>query len=229
MSDIQKRRIITIIGVASIVVLFACGVTYRKELWAVFTQEQAREQLVQTVQNTGMKGVLLFLGIQIIQVVAAFLPGEPVELMAGMLYGAWGGMLFCLIGILLGSFLIYAVVKVFRVQAVSPEVLQKYAFLRNPARVKLLLFLLFFIPGTPKDFLTYLAPLLPVKMATFLSIATLARIPSVLSSTLAADAFFEGNKALGIGIYLIIGSIAALCIWQENNIIKYAEKVSRYF
>jgi uncharacterized membrane protein YdjX (TVP38/TMEM64 family) len=65
------------------------------------------------IDSLGFVGILMFLGIQIAQVFIAFIPGEIVELMAGLLYGTWGGLALCLIGNFIGSFMIYCVVKLF--------------------------------------------------------------------------------------------------------------------
>jgi len=68
------------------------GITYRNEIWAVLTQQDARDAFIAFVHDSGFLGLLAFLGLQVLQVVAAVLPGESVELMAGLLYGTWGGL-----------------------------------------------------------------------------------------------------------------------------------------
>ena len=73
------------------------------------------------------------------------------------------------------------------------EKMERFRFLQNSQKLELLIFLLFFIPGTPKDVLTYFAPLTPIKMRDFLLISTFARIPSIITSTYAGSTILEGN------------------------------------
>ena len=75
---------------------------------------------------------------------------------------------------------------------------------KNPKKIERIMALLFFIPGTPKDLLTYIAGLLPIKMSRFLVISTLARIPSVISSTLAGASIMNGSWKHAIIMYGVI-------------------------
>ena len=148
-----------------------------------------RSLVWQKIDALGPWGAVIFLVIQILQVVIAFIPGEPVELAAGLLYGTWGGLLICLTGILLGSSMIFAVVRRFGrplvQRLVDEESIQKYAFLTDARKLDTLIFLMFLIPGTPKDTLNYLCPLTSISPVRFLVLSTFARIPSVISSTFA--------------------------------------------
>ena len=148
----------TVLGAALLLALAVFGITYRNEIWAVLTQQDARDAFIAFVHDSGFLGLLAFLGLQVLQVVVAVLPGEPVELMAGLLYGTWGGLALCLLGVGLSSAAVYYCVRAAGARAIDASVLAKYHFLRDEAHVKFFLFLLFFIPGTPKDVLIYLGP-----------------------------------------------------------------------
>ena len=100
-------------GVLVLLILAGFGLTYWREIWAVLTQPQARDAFIEFVRGKGVLGVFIFLGIQLLQVVVAFLPGEAVEFAAGLLYGTWAGLLLCLLGILLASCTVYAFVRLF--------------------------------------------------------------------------------------------------------------------
>lgn len=73
--------------------------------------------------------------------------------------------------------------------------------LKNHKKIEFIMFLLFFIPGTPKDLLVYIGGLLPIKPARFIAISTLARIPSIVSSTIAGENLLYGNWQLAILLY----------------------------
>lgn len=220
MKKFAKRYAGILFAVLMLSCLAAAGLTYHREIWAVFTQQAARDALVARARGAGAWGLAVFFGLQVLQVVAAFLPGEPVELAAGLLYGAWGGLAVCLAGALLGAACIYFFVRAAGARAVSESALQKYPLLRDEAHVKFFLFMIFFIPGTPKDLLTYAGPFLPVRARDFLLLSTLARIPSILSSTFTADAFAAGRWQIGAAVYAATGLAAGLCIWQQERLLR---------
>ena len=209
-------------GAALFAVTLAGGTAiflFREELWAILTSQAARDQFIDWVQSKGIWGILVFLALQILQVVVAVLPGEPVELMAGALFGPVGGLLICLAGILLGSMFIYAAMKLLGAKAVPSEALQKYRFLQNEQRARRALYLLFFLPGTPKDMLTYIGPFLPVKPGEFFFICTLARIPSVVTSTIAGSSLAGGGLLVPIVIFVVMGGLGLLCLYGEQRIL----------
>lgn len=195
----------------------------------MLTQPQARDAFIEFVRGKGVLGVFIFLGIQLLQVVVAFLPGEAVEFAAGLLYGTWAGLLLCLLGILLASCTVYAFVRLFGAKRIDEKAFTKYRFLRDEAHIRFSVFLVFFIPGTPKDLLTYLGPFLPIPAWQFLIISTLARIPSVLTSTFAASQLAEGSWQVSVAVFAVTGLVALLCLAFEEHILtwfrrRHAEK-----
>ena len=77
--------------------------------------------------------------------------------------------------------------------------LERFSWLHNARRLELVMLVVFLIPGTPKDFLTYFAGLTDVRYAPVLAITTLGRIPSIVTSTMAASAFGSGNYGVALG------------------------------
>ncbi|MEG2394764.1 MAG: VTT domain-containing protein, partial [Ruthenibacterium sp.] len=167
----MKHKIRQYAGAAfSLVVLAGLAlfaVTYHRQIWLLLTQQSARDTFVAMVRGSGFTGLAAFLGLQVLQVVIAVIPGEPVELMGGALYGTWGGLAVCMAGLLLGSVAVYYVVRLMGAGKIDPSLLHKYRFLRDDAHICWFLFLLYFIPGTPKDVLLYIGPFLPVRPAAF--------------------------------------------------------------
>ena len=96
-----------------------------------------------------------------------------------------------------------------------------YKFLSDKNKVELTVFILFFIPGTPKDALTYIAAIAPINPIKYLFIATLARIPSIVTSTLLGDSIAEGDYLLA-GIVFAITAIISICGIVFGN--KYVKK-----
>ena len=115
------------------------------------------------------------------QVVFAFLPGEPLELGAGYAFGFWEGTLWCLVASALGTALVMVLVRAFGMRLVGlffpPEKIASVRWLRDARRFELLLFLVFLIPGTPKDLLTYVAGLGTSPVWRIVALTTVGRIP----------------------------------------------------
>lgn len=150
------------------------------------------------VDGHGIWGRLLFVGMIVVQVIIAFIPGEPFEIAAGYAFGYIEGTLLCVIGTTVGGILVFLFVRRFGVRAVemffSLDKLNELSFLKNAKKRNVLTFLLFLIPGTPKDLLTYFVGLTRVPLGTWIFITSVARLPSIITSTV-------GGNALGIEQY----------------------------
>ncbi len=151
------------------------------------------------VDSHGFWGRLAFAGMMVVQIVIAIIPGEPLEIAAGYTFGIVEGTLLCLAGSVLGSLIVFLFVRRFGIRAVEVffprEKLLSLKFIQNSRRLNLLVFILFFIPGTPKDIMTYFVPFTPMKLSTWLLISATARIPSIITSAI-------GGDALGLQNYL---------------------------
>lgn len=185
-----------------------------------------RDNFKSYIDNLGFLGFLIIVLIQILQVFIAFIPGEIVELLAGLLYGTWLGLLICLIGNAIGSFLIYVFVKTFakKYTIKAKEKLQNYTFLNNKKKVSIYIFLLFFIPGIPKDIITYIVPFLPINFITFIIVTSIARIPSIISSTYSSDSFLNNNYGMAITLLVTFTILAALGFIYKDKILKMMKK-----
>jgi uncharacterized membrane protein YdjX (TVP38/TMEM64 family) len=182
-----------------------------------------REAFSAFIRGLGFKGLLIVLGVQVLQVFIAVIPGEPVELLAGAAYGALGGLGVCLLGCILASSLIFLLVRKFRFSPASllagRENLRAYRFLRDTPRITRVVFLLFLIPGTPKDMLTYLVPFSGLGTLQFIVVSSFARIPSIVSSTIMGDSLVEGNWTLFLGIFLCTAGLGFLGIIFRERIV----------
>lgn len=166
------------------------------------------------VDSHSMFGRLIFIGMVILQVIVAVIPGEPMEIGAGYAFGAVEGTILCLVGTAIGSSLVFLFTKKLGIRMVeafiSREKLQSLKFLQNAERLNLVIFLAFLIPGTPKDVLTYFAGLTPIRLRTFLLLTSLARIPSVVSSTLGGNALGTENYGMAVVVFLVTAVISAV-------------------
>lgn len=162
------------------------------------------------IDDMGILGPLVIIGLIFIQLLVAFLPGEPLEILSGMCYGTWGGMVLIFIGVLFGSTIIFFSVRKFGKDFIetffdtrSIQKLKDNKLMKNTNKLELIFFILFFLPGTPKDLFTYIGGLMPIKPSRFLLISTFARFPSIITSTFAGANIIEGNMKLTIITFIV--------------------------
>jgi len=206
----------TLIKISRILVALAIAVILAAFLWSLLpfmknlSTVEGQIAFKEKIESLGFKGMLLLFGLQILQILLVVLPGEPFEVLAGMCYGTWGGCLFITVSAFITTVIIFFTVRklghkylynFFKEEQVDKIMNSK--LLKNPTNLEFLLFLLFFIPASPKDLFTYIGGLLPVKPWRFILIATFARFPSVISSTMVGANITKGNFKLSLIIYLI--------------------------
>lgn len=141
-----------------------------------------------------------------LQIFLAFLPGEPVELAAGYLLGGWQGTLACLLGSFLGTLIVYGLVKLFKKTIIETmfdsSKIKEAEHVFESKKGTFWVFILFLIPGTPKDIMTYLMSLSNIHLFRWLTISTLGRIPSVITSTFLSATLKEGQWLVSLGIFV---------------------------
>lgn len=216
-------------GLIAFFVLMAVVCVAIAPLILELTEPGGVERVVQDVRNAGPGGVLILLGMQFLQVVVAFIPGEVVQVAAGMMYGPWGGAAVVLVGCVISSAFVFFIVHKLGapfVRAMIPEKwMGKLEDFEETDKLDVMVFVLFLIPGLPKDVFTYLVPLTDMSMRNFLVLSTVGRIPGILMSTLAADGLMEGDIMRSVLLFLVAAGIAALAIvFHEKIMHAFAKK-----
>lgn len=186
------------------------------------------DQFREWVDTHGVWGRLAFLGMVAFQVIIAIVPGEPLEIGAGYAFGAVEGTLLCILGTTLSSIVVFLVVKRFGMRFVtlfvSEEKIRSFKFLQNVRRLNAIAFLLFFIPGTPKDVLTYIVGLTPMRLPTWIFITTVARIPSVITSTVGGDALGTENYLFAVLVFAATAVISGLGVLVYREITRHHQR-----
>jgi len=187
------------------------------KLWNLF---QDRHQLKVVLRSFGPYSPFAFIMLHILHAVIPPLPGEAIEFLGGYVFGVWAGMLYSMIGLILGSWLSFSIARIFEKRTVerfvSPELRKKLEYLSGHEGV-ILGFLLFLIPGFPKVALCYLLGLTPMRLGIFLIISTIGRIPGTLLATLqGAKAFDQQYVTLLILLGISALIILVFYIYHEN-------------
>ncbi|MBR2080635.1 MAG: TVP38/TMEM64 family protein [Oscillospiraceae bacterium] len=219
----RRNAILAAIGIAA---LFAAVFFLVRDPIARLVQDPDRLRTV--VLQRPLLGRLLYLLLSVTQVVVAVIPGEPVEILGGYVFGPWeGAALFILAGIA-GSMSIFFLVRRFGMKLVrvffSQEQVDKLRFLRRKKGREFLLFLIFTIPGTPKDLLSYFVGLTDISPWVWLLICSVGRIPSVLTSSFGGSALGDGRGLKAVIIFGAAIAVTAVGALIYRGILKQNEK-----
>lgn len=218
----KKANLFKFIGLLAFVAIVLLIVFFAWPYIADVFSEGGVDRLVERVRNAGPAGVFVLLGMQFLQIVVAFIPGEVVQLAAGLMYGPFFGALIVLVGCFFSSALIYKLVHAlgapFVQGMVSTEHLEKFRKFEESGKLDIVVFVLFLIPGMPKDVFTYIVPLTNMPIKRFLALTTIGRIPGVLASTYAAHGLAEGEIVGPIVVIAVVVVIAIVAIVFRNKI-----------
>lgn len=204
----DRKKIYSIASLALFVLFMGAGTVV---IWKFMKDFGGNPELFkQALEGFGEgRAAFVFLVLQVLQIVFPILPGELLELGAGYVFGPFIGLLLCEIGVLIASVPIFLLSKKFGAGLIenifSPEKIRTLKFLDKEKNPVPIIFWLFFIPGTPKDLLTYFVGLTPIKARQFIPITLFARIPSILTSTLVGAGIGDGKIGLSIAIYAVTG------------------------
>ena len=227
MNKVSKSKIFKILILILVIAIFTAVTIYMFPIIKNISTPEGRLEFKDMIQSSGFKGMLTLFLLQFAQIFLFILPGEPIEIIAGMCYGGLGGTIFLIVSSTLITMLIFFLVQKFGTRFVysfcDEEKIQKIQnskLFQNPKKIEIVMFILFFIPGTPKDLLVYIAGLLPIKFHRFIIISTIARIPSIISSTYAGQNILNGNYKNAALVYAVIVLIAFIIIFIFNKLDK---------
>lgn len=179
-------------------------------------------RVIDDVRNAGPLGFLILLAMQFMQIVVAFIPGEVVQMAAGMMYGPWLGAAVILLGCIISSAFVFVVVHrlgaPFVQDMVPTKYLDKFRAFEESGKLSIVVFILFLIPAMPKDTFTYLVPLTNMRMRDFLILSNVGRIPGIVISTYAANGLVDGNITQSIIIFAVVAVIAIVAIVFRDKI-----------
>lgn len=220
----NQMKVLKLIALIAVCILLIWMTIQLFPIFRDLSTLEGRLRFKENIDALGIKGVFEILGLMLAQMLFAILPGEPIEILAGMCYGPILGTMIIFLGAFLSSFFIFFAVRKlgrgFIYSFVSKEKIDKIENSRlfsNPKTLYFTLFFLFFIPGTPKDLIVYVGGLLPINPLKFLLISTFARFPSIISSTIAGSNILDGNWLIIVIVYIITFTISGLVYFLFRN------------
>lgn len=221
----RKRFIIGILLITIFIILFSVT-TYKfyPYLSEVKNSPDKIEEIKEIFESFGSWGIFALICIQILQVVISIIPGGPFQIVAGVLYGTLFGFLASFIGMFAGSIIVFFMVKLFKTKFISlfmdTKKLEEYKFLKDSPRLELILAILFFIPGAPKDTLIYYVAFVGMELKKYIFITVIMRLPAMLFSTMIGNNIGNGNLKVTIILSSILVLAGGIGLWFHNKHIK---------
>lgn len=210
----------TILAIAIIVGIIIYMFPVMREL----STKEGQLAFKEKVSSSGILGLLMLFALQVAQIFLIIIPGEPIEILAGMCYGPIWGTVFIMVSAGIISTIIFFLVRKYGKRFVynfcdkeKVAKIENSKLFKNPNKIEMIMFILFLLPGTPKDLLVYIAGLLPINPVKFVLISVFARFPSVISSTLAGANLAVGDWKKSIVMYLSIVFVAIIVILIANK------------
>lgn len=195
-------------------------------LIAVFVWRFAldREGFKLWMDEHGALGGIAYIFMVVLQIVVAVVPGGPLEMAGGYAFGALNGTVLFFAGSLLGSVLVFLLVRKFGRPLVElffkDKDIKKLSFLKDERKRNTLFLILFIFPGSPKDLLCYVAGLVDMKFLFFVIVASFGRLPAVIASAISGEALGNMNYTVAIVsivIMLILSGIGILIYWKVTK------------
>ncbi len=210
----SKRYAATVLSVISVVlcVLSVVGFLF------IRTRFSDTDAIKAWVDTNFALAIVVMLFVCALQVVIAFIPGELVEIAVGYAFGGWLGAVVCVVGALIGSVIAILLARRFGrrlVESLYPrEKIDALPIINAPKKRNAMTFLLFLIPGTPKDLLTYVIGMTNMSIPLYIALTSVARLPSIIMSTLGGDALGENQFMQAIIIFVVaavVSGVGYLC------------------
>ena len=214
MNDKKKTIILRILViVAMLAAVGACVYMYLRFGKSSIELIKDTDRFKAWIDGFGTPGIIVFVALRVVQTIFKFIPTEPIEIGAGLVWGWFGGFMLCLLGNIIGSIIILImtrrigmrILRLFRLE----NKLQSMRFLQDREKRNRILFIFYLVPGTPKDTMTYFVGLTDINMTEFLILSSIARIPAIVSSTV-CGAYLGARNFKVAAIVFIVSALLSI-------------------
>ena len=230
----RRNRILVIKGVALAIFIFMIFLFSRygpqpfdslEPLWNEphdFKEiHSRREKTAKFFISFGPYSAAVFILVQALQVVISPIPGELTGVAGGYVFGRAFGFLLSTVGLTLGSWVAFELARILGRPMVErftkKEILQKFEFLTTNTGATIC-FLLFLLPGFPKDYLSYILDLSPMSLGVFLVVSTIGRMPGTYLLTAQGASLRSGDYSMAVAFLVIAVAILFIAYLYRDRL-----------
>lgn len=194
---------------------------------SILKTDEGMDSLLNYIKEKETLGILIFIGLQALQVIIPLIP--PIQIIGGVLFGSVMGSVYSCIGIYLGMSIVFGIVRIFGYPIVEALVdgkdLKKFKFLEDSAKVEIIFFILYFIPGMPKDTLSFVAPLTSVKPKHYFLYVLPARFPLMILAAVFGASVRNGDYTFSVILCIIMIDLAIIGILFRDKIMSSVQGI----
>ena len=221
----KNKRTMKVLAIVVAVLLVILLIKYMPKLLLITV---SLEEFKKYILSMGHFGVLMIILFQVLQTIIAPIPGEVIQIAGGYLYGIPLGTMYNLIGLIIGSGMAFYFTRLigrdFVENLIEKKELKWINNIMNSKKFEIILFIIFIVPGLPKDFMIYVAGLTNLKPIKFFVISVISRLPWIMISASVGANINAGNYGMTI-VILVIAIIGFLLgVFYKDWIIKKLSK-----
>lgn len=221
------------IAVGMLFPLFIAGVLlvawYTRESWTMVLDSRVDAQ--EWITQFGAWAPLVYIAVQVFQVVVFIVPGDVVQIAGGYLFGVFGGLAYSIVGIAIGSAVDFTVARLlgrtFVEGVFGAERVAEFDRVSSSSRARTGFFLLFVIPGIPKDVLVYVAGVSTLRFPTFLLVTMTGRLPGILGSAIIGDSAAQERWFLSVFVFGIAVVFFTLGVLYRRRLQRWVDALIR--
>lgn len=227
----KQKKIIAILKLAFLLLLIV-GVpafVYIKFGGEVFSQNFTQD-IIAYLESHKSESIAIIVLLQAIQVIVCILPGQPIQIAASYMFGIVGALLTSLAGAVIGVTISFFISRILGQDAMhvlfGEEKINNYREKLNSAKGILIVFLIYLIPGIPKDLTSYAAGISEMRFPPFLIASTVGRTPAMMGSILFGYFFKKGDYTAIAILFAVACVITVICLIKRKYILDLLDKIA---
>jgi uncharacterized membrane protein YdjX (TVP38/TMEM64 family) len=218
----KKKIIYSIIAVMIISTIIYFSRSDLEEFIKLYTNAKDMENFI---KSFGSLGPIIFMFFQILQVILFFIPGEFMQAVGGYLFGTILGTILSVFGIMFGSVITFFLAKKYGDKLLREILPQKdydstKRLICRPKN-RLVIFILYLLPGFPKDVLGYVSGITTIRFTDFIIISSLARLPGILITSYLGSKIYSENYIVALCVVIGVAIILLVGVIKRDKVLSY--------
>lgn len=226
-----KKHLTKIIGIVFLLVISFVCYEFFFEYSYLFKDVNT---LKEVILGYGNFSVIIFLLLQVLQVVVFIIPGEIFQVAGGYIFGAYYGFLLCIIGSIIGGAVNFYIARILGRPFIDKIISKKDGWLlhkltefnedpRYEIKLRKLIFIFYLIPGIPKDLLGYICGVTKIRFKEYIIISNVAKVPALFVSTFFGHNIGEQNLTMLIVTGIVVTIVFGICVFKGKHWINKIE------
>jgi uncharacterized membrane protein YdjX (TVP38/TMEM64 family) len=228
----RKKKLTKIFSVLKLAILFVIVIGVPVYVYFSYPELIDRfrslEEINKLLKQYKTASIFIYMGLQVFQIIVSILPGQALQFAAGYAYHFWLGFLFSILGVTMGTVITFYLARLLGKDALhvifGEEKFNKFVHTLNSKRSYIVLFVIFLIPGIPKDLFTYAAGVSEIRIVPFLLLSLIGRTPAMIGSILMGNMFYNGSYTglIFMGAAAVILFVAGII--KRDKMIKLTDR-----